>query len=84
MQVAKHFGMVERLVKFALHSGNFLIALTGKNSMKKLTRSFKKLVKDFPLWTDSITAPVPIACNKAANTRCGLFSFLHHAYDGSG
>ncbi|MEO8173734.1 MAG: FAD-binding and (Fe-S)-binding domain-containing protein, partial [Sediminibacterium sp.] len=64
MQVAKHFGLVERLVRFALRSGNYLNRLTGKNSMKKLTHGFKKVVQGFPLWTDSITAPVRIAANK--------------------
>jgi D-lactate dehydrogenase len=66
MQVAKHFGAVEWLVKFALRSGNTVNKLTGKNSMKKITRGIKKLVNGFPLWTDSITKPVRIAANKPA------------------
>ncbi len=64
MQVSKHFGLVERTVKFALHTGNFINKVFGKSSMKKLTLTFKKIVKDFPLWTDSITKPVHIASSK--------------------
>ena len=64
MQVAKNFGLVERLVKFALHSGNLINSVTGKKSMYKLTLAVKKKVKDFPLWTNTITKPVSIKSAK--------------------
>ncbi len=64
MQVSKHFGLVERLVKFALHSGNLINRVTGKDSMKRLTTSIKKRIKSLPLWTDQITKPVRIKPNK--------------------
>jgi D-lactate dehydrogenase len=67
MLVAKNFGMVERMVKFALHSGNLINRVTGKHSMTKLSFAFKKKVNDFPLWTDTMTKPVPIKANKISN-----------------
>ncbi|MEO7529895.1 MAG: FAD-binding and (Fe-S)-binding domain-containing protein, partial [Sediminibacterium sp.] len=53
MLVSRNFGLVELAVKFALHTGNLINSITGKQSMNKLTLGFKKIVKDFPLWTHS-------------------------------
>jgi D-lactate dehydrogenase len=64
MLVAKHFGLVESMVKFAMRSGNLINRVFGKNSMKDLTGSIKKRSKDFPLWADSITKPIRVKPNK--------------------
>lgn len=60
MRVAKNFALVERMVKFALRTGNAVNSVTGKRSMNRITRGIKKVVRDFPLWTDAITHPVKI------------------------
>jgi D-lactate dehydrogenase len=64
MQVAKHFGLVERMVKLALRSGNLVNWVGGDRTMEKLTHWIKKRVKGFPLWTEQITKPVRVKSNK--------------------
>ncbi len=64
--VAKHFGLVERVVKFALHSSNLINIFIGPKSMFKLTGFLQKKFKKFPLFTDTITQPVTIKSNRPA------------------
>ena len=64
MLVAKHFGLVERIVKFALHSGNLINRMGGNETMSQWTVSLKKRINGFPLWTDTITKPLRIKANK--------------------
>jgi D-lactate dehydrogenase len=66
MQVAKNFSLVERMVKLALRTGNVVNNITGKQTMKKLTRGIKTAIDGFPLWTDSITKPVTIKSSPVA------------------
>jgi len=67
MQVAKHFGLIEGVVKFALRTGNLVNNVFGKRSMTKITLSFRKIIKGFPLWTGSISKPVSIKANQPAS-----------------
>jgi D-lactate dehydrogenase len=63
LQVSKHFGSVERMVKLALHTGNFVNRVAGKQSMNRITGLIKKMIKSFPLWTGQLTRPVYIKPN---------------------
>ncbi len=67
MRVAKSFGTTELLVKTALRIGNFTNEIFGKKTMQQITLLFRKAYKNFPLWTDSITRPVSIQPNQAAD-----------------
>lgn len=58
--VAKYFATVERLVKVALHLGNFTNWATGKGTMQWITQSIKKIIPGFPLWTNALTQPLSI------------------------
>jgi D-lactate dehydrogenase len=60
MQVAKNFGLVERLIKLGLHSGRLVNAVLGKKAMFKLTSAVRKIMPSFPLWPAQLTAPVAI------------------------
>jgi D-lactate dehydrogenase len=63
MQVAKHFGLIERTVKFALRTGNAVNTIAGSNSMTAITRTIKKILPSFPLWISALTKPVKILPN---------------------
>ena len=64
LSVAKNFGVVERLVKMALHTGNAINKIFGENAMYFLTNNIKKIAPSFPLWTKSISKPTSIRANK--------------------
>lgn len=66
LQVARNFSLVERMVKLALRTGNWVNQVAGKHAMKKITRGIKTVVRDFPLWTDSITKPIRIKTTAVA------------------
>jgi len=60
MQVAKNFGLVERLIKTGLHSGRLVNRVLGKKAMFKLTSGVRKIAPAFPLWPEQLTAPVTV------------------------
>lgn len=60
LRIAKNFAAVEGVVKFALHAGNAINKIAGSKAMYVITNSIKKILPAFPLWTKSITRPVPI------------------------
>ncbi len=55
--VAKNFKFLEGSARFALKSGFVFNAVLGKNFMKTLTLTVKKVVPEFPLWTAEIGRP---------------------------
>ncbi len=60
MRVARHFRLMEQLVKMALGAGNLVNKVAGRKSMTGITTLIKKIVPSFPLWTQSLTGPVKI------------------------
>ena len=64
MLVAKNFGGVEAMVKFALHTGNVINKMAGKNAMYAITSGIKKIIPSFPLWTKSLTKPIAVKGNE--------------------
>ena len=64
LSIAKNFALAERLVKMALYTGNAVNKITGGDGMHFLTKSIKKMMPAFPLWSKSISRPVAIASNE--------------------
>ncbi|AEV99807.1 FAD-linked oxidase [Niastella koreensis] len=64
MQVAKNFGLVERLIKTGLRSGGLVNKVFGKKAMFKLTSGVRKIAPAFPLWPQQLTAPVTVKSQK--------------------
>jgi D-lactate dehydrogenase len=60
MQVAKNFGLVERLIKTGLRSGRIVNSIFGQKAMFRLTSGVRKLAPAFPLWPNQLTAPVTV------------------------
>jgi D-lactate dehydrogenase len=60
MQVAKNFGLVERLIKTGLRSGGLVNRVFGKKAMFRLTSGVRKIAPAFPLWPLQLTAPVVV------------------------
>lgn len=60
MQVAKHFGLVERLIKTGLRSGRVMNSIFGQKAMYRLTSGMRKIAPAFPLWPSQLTAPVTV------------------------
>ena len=52
--VSKNFRLVTLLVNFALEAGTLVNSVFGKNAMLGLTRAFKKLIPEFPLWSNQL------------------------------
>ncbi len=52
--VSKNFYLVTLLVNFALEAGTLVNSVFGKNAMIKLTKVFKKLIPEFPLWSNQL------------------------------
>ncbi len=65
--IAKHFGWVETIVKLALHTGNGINNIFGRNSMHAITMLIRKLVPAFPIWTKQLTKPVSIPVTESSN-----------------
>ena len=61
MQVAKHFGLVEKAVKLAVYTGNAVNTVFGAASMTNITGGIKKVLPSFPLWTKALSKPVKIS-----------------------
>ena len=74
LSVAKNFALTERLVKMALHTGNAINKITGSNGMHFFTKSIKKIIPAFPLWSKSISKPVAIASNEITDGDVVYFS----------
>ena len=54
LSVSKNFKLVIVLVNFALEVGAFMNSLFGKNTMKGITKTIKKVIPQFPLWSDQL------------------------------
>lgn len=55
--VAKNFGSALTLVRISLRIGVWFNQLFGKQAMRRLTKSFKKVFKQLPVWSMSVTRP---------------------------
>lgn len=55
--VAKNFRLTERVVRFALKMGSGINKLTGKKTMRSITRGLRRIIPAFPLWTDQLSSP---------------------------
>lgn len=54
--VANNFGIVTTLVSFALKTGEMINRVFGKNAMIGLTGAIRKLIPEFPLWSNQLHA----------------------------
>lgn len=52
--VANNFRLTTSLVKAALKTGEAINKLFGENAMKQLTGSMKKVIPEFPLWSNHL------------------------------
>jgi len=52
--VSGNFRLVTVLVNFALASGNMINRVLGKNAMIAITKSIKKIIPAFPLWSNQL------------------------------
>lgn len=55
--VASNFFISEGVAKAALRTGHFMNRAFGKNFMRNLTASLKKILPDMPLWSNQLQAP---------------------------
>ncbi len=55
--VAKHFGFVEKSVRFALQTGKNINNIGGKHSMHRITKMLRKFMPVVPLWLDHLKKP---------------------------
>lgn len=54
LAVSKNFRIVVGAVNFALEVGAFMNSVFGKNTMKGITKTIKKVIPQFPLWSDQL------------------------------
>jgi D-lactate dehydrogenase len=62
--VAKNFRLVEFGARLALKSGSFLNHLAGLKTMSRMTTGIRRILPDFPLWTEQILAPPDLSVLK--------------------
>lgn len=60
LMVARNFKLVSQVVKFALVSGGLLNKILGSHFMLKLTKTIKRIIPSFPLWSDQLSAAKPL------------------------
>jgi len=58
--IARNFGFVETVVKYALHAGNFINKMLGKAVMYKFTILIRKIIPAFPIWAKQLSGPISI------------------------
>lgn len=74
--VAAQFKWVEYSTRLGLKAGHFVNRILGKRSMNKITRSMRKLVSFFPLWTDQLAAPPNLSSlNRNLSTDASILYF---------
>jgi D-lactate dehydrogenase len=66
LKVAKRFGFVEGMVKTGLRIGGVVNGIFGRRAMGRVTEGMRKVVPSAPLWTSSLTGPVPVRANVVA------------------
>ena len=64
LRVARHFGLVERVVKIALHGAHVINWIGGDDTMVKFTKWLRKKIPGFPLWSNAISSPLYIRGRK--------------------
>ncbi|MBY0479983.1 MAG: FAD-binding oxidoreductase [Chitinophagaceae bacterium] len=74
LTVAKHFGALELLVKMALRAGGFTNRLLGKQTMHHITKTIRKIVPAFPIWTNELTGPIKFAVSGSEQASAVFFN----------
>lgn len=64
LRVARHFGLVETVVKIALHGAHVINWIGGDDTMMKFTKWLRKKIPGFPLWSNAISSPLYIRGRK--------------------
>lgn len=57
VSVAKHFKLLETVVKFSLKTGFLFNRVFGKKFMRRFTGGIKKIIPAMPLWSDQLKRP---------------------------
>ncbi len=65
LNIAKHFSLVAGTVKFALSAGTLMNTVFGKQTMFRLTHTFKKVFPSFPLWSNQLAVAKSVPIPKA-------------------
>ncbi|MGB4400694.1 MAG: FAD-binding and (Fe-S)-binding domain-containing protein [Daejeonella sp.] len=52
--VSRNFALVTAVVNFALATGNAINRIIGKNAMIAITKTIKKIIPPFPLWSNQL------------------------------
>jgi D-lactate dehydrogenase len=61
---AKNFRRVSKMVRFALASGILLNKILGNKTMYRVTKTIRKVMPTFPLWSDQLALAKPIPGQK--------------------
>ncbi|QEC52667.1 FAD-binding and (Fe-S)-binding domain-containing protein [Anseongella ginsenosidimutans] len=61
LRAAKHFNALEIAIKGGLQVGNAFNGLFGKNTMRRLTGSLKKIIPALPLWSNQLRPAPPVS-----------------------
>jgi D-lactate dehydrogenase len=70
--LAKKFRFIELMVRFTLKSGRLLNRVAGKKSMMRLTRSVRKMIPSFPLWSNQLESPPDLSILKKSHSDSGF------------
>jgi D-lactate dehydrogenase len=62
--VAGKFSLVESLVRLALKSGRLVNRITGEKTMKRMTKTLRRIIPGFPLWSNQLQRPPDLSILK--------------------
>src|SRR5690606_33976611 len=66
--IAKHFALVQWLLRMAIKSGTLINSFFGKTAMTNITSQIKKVTPNAPLWTPQIVSPPSLSVLKSQPT----------------
>lgn len=52
--ISKNFYATENILRFAIFNASFINTIFGKNAMLNLTKTIKKVIPEFPLWSNQL------------------------------
>ncbi len=81
--LAKEFFWLEVLMKPIIHTAVFINTIFGKNSMKNITQSIKKIIPSFPLWMNEMGKPPKQIVSQPNNPQVVYFTACLHRVMGN-
>jgi D-lactate dehydrogenase len=68
LRIAKNFGTVQSLVRFALQTGAGMNSIFGKSAMPGITKAINAMISSSPLWSKQLSTPPDLSVLKKVSS----------------